>query len=181
MTLREIDPADAPSLLSLLSTEEVSRFISPPPTTVSAFERFIEWARQERAAGRYVCFAVVPPGGSTAVGLFQVRQRDRSFATAEWGFALGGQYWGTGMFAEGAQMIVDFAFAALGSHRLEARASVANGRGIGALKKVGAVLESALRHSFLKDGRRMDQGLWSILSDEWRAAKKVFTNVHRVQ
>ena len=30
---------DAPSLLAMLTTEEVSRFISPPPTTVEGFER----------------------------------------------------------------------------------------------------------------------------------------------
>ena len=32
VTLRELRLSDAPSLLAMLSTEEVSRFISPPPT-----------------------------------------------------------------------------------------------------------------------------------------------------
>ncbi len=41
-------------------TVEVSRFISPPPTTVEGFERFILWAQRERQAGNYACFAVVP-------------------------------------------------------------------------------------------------------------------------
>ena len=80
----------------MLTTEEVSRFISPPPTTVEGFERFITWARAERAAGRYACFAVVPQGMTTAIGLFQVRQLEPDFATAEWGFALGSEYWGIG-------------------------------------------------------------------------------------
>ncbi len=31
VTLREMRPSDAPSLFALLTTEEVSRFISPPP------------------------------------------------------------------------------------------------------------------------------------------------------
>ena len=50
ITLRELRASDAPSLLALLTTEEVSRFISPPPTTLEGFERFIQWARRERAA-----------------------------------------------------------------------------------------------------------------------------------
>ena len=62
VTLRELEVSDAPSLFAMLTPEEVSRFISPPPTTVEGFERFITWARAERAAGRYVCFAVVPHG-----------------------------------------------------------------------------------------------------------------------
>ena len=94
--LRELELSDAPSLFAMLTTEEVSRFISPPPTTVEGFEKFIMWARAERAAGRYACFAVVPHGMQTAVGLFQVRQLEPGFATAEWGFALGSAFWGTG-------------------------------------------------------------------------------------
>ena len=46
MTLRELRLSDAASLLQMLSSEEVSRFISPPPTTLSGFERFIAWAQQ---------------------------------------------------------------------------------------------------------------------------------------
>jgi hypothetical protein len=42
----------------MLTTEEVSRFISPPPTTVQGFERFIIWAQRERQAGNYACYAV---------------------------------------------------------------------------------------------------------------------------
>ena len=34
VTLRELRLSDAPSLFAMLSTEEVARFISPPPTTV---------------------------------------------------------------------------------------------------------------------------------------------------
>ncbi len=96
VTLRELRTSDAAALLHLLTNEEVSRFISPPPTTVEGFERFIAWAQHERAAGRYVCFAVVPAGMDTAVGIFQVRQLDPGFATAEWGFAIGQSLLGHG-------------------------------------------------------------------------------------
>jgi RimJ/RimL family protein N-acetyltransferase len=48
---------------------------------------------------------------------------------------------------------------------------VANGRGNGALRKLGAVQEGVLRRSFLKNGQFLDQMLWSILSEEWRHAK----------
>jgi RimJ/RimL family protein N-acetyltransferase len=152
----------------------VSRFISPPPTTVEGFAKFISWARAERAAGRYACFAVVPHGMSTAVGLFQIRQLEPGFATAEWGFAIGSEFWGTGLFQDGGQMVVNFAIDILGVTRLEARAAVANGRGNGALRKLGAVQEGVLRRSFLKNGQFLDQMLWSILAEEWRESKAVW-------
>jgi ribosomal-protein-alanine N-acetyltransferase len=168
VTLRELRLSDAPSLLSMLSTEEVARFISPPPTTIEGFERFIAWTHRERAVGAYVCFAVVPHGMDTAVGIFQVRQLDPGFSTAEWGFAIGSPFWGTGVFVDGAKMVIDFTFEVIGSHRLEARAAVANGRGNGALRKMGASQEGVLRKSFLRDGEYLDQTLWTIVEDDWR-------------
>jgi ribosomal-protein-alanine N-acetyltransferase len=170
VTLRELRVSDAPSLFAMLTTEEVSRFISPPPTMVEGFERFIMWANRERAAGNYACFAIVPHGMDTAVGLFQVRQLEPGWGTAEWGFALGSAFWGKGFFADGAELVLDFVFETIGVHRLEARAAIQNGRGNGALRKIGAVQEGILRRSFLRNGQYMDQALWSILADDWRAS-----------
>jgi ribosomal-protein-alanine N-acetyltransferase len=174
ITLRELRVSDSLSLLALLTTEEVTRFISPPPTTVEGFERFIQWTQREREAGRYVCFAVVPAGSDTAVGLFQIRQLDPTFGTAEWGFALGSAFWGSGLFVAGAQLMIDFAFDVIGVHRLEARSAVENGRGNGALRKMGAVQEGILRRSFLRKGRFLDQALWTILPEDRDRPKAVW-------
>jgi RimJ/RimL family protein N-acetyltransferase len=174
VTLREMRISDATSLLAMLSTEEVARFISPPPTTVEGFERFIAWTQRERAAGNYACFAVVPHGMSSAVGIFQVRQLEPGFGTAEWGFALGSAFWGTGLFMDGARMVIDFAFDTIGTHRLEARAATLNGRGNGALRKIGAMQEGILRKSFLRNGEYLDQALWTILDEDWRAQRIIW-------
>ena len=174
VTLRELRLSDAPTLLAMLKTEEVERFISPPPTTVEGFERFILWTQRQREAGQYVCFGIVPAGHEHAVGIFQVRQLEPTFKTAEWGFALGVAFWGKGLYAEGAQMIVDFTFETVGVDRLEARAAAQNGRGNGALAKVGAVKEGVLRKSFLKDGKYLDQALWAIVREDWMHSKPVW-------
>jgi RimJ/RimL family protein N-acetyltransferase len=167
-TLRELRKEDAASLLAMLTTEEVSRFISPPPTTVEGFERFIAWTHRERMVGDYACFAIVPQGMTTAIGIFQVRSLEPGFRTAEWGFAMGVEFWGSGIFTEGARLILNFAFDVIGTYRMEARAATANGRGNGALRKIGAVQEGVLRRSFLRNGQYYDQVLWGILADDWR-------------
>ena len=173
LTLRELQAADAPSLVAHLTTAQVSRFISPPPTSVTGFERFIAWTHRERAAGRYACFAVVPKGETVAVGIFQVRLLEGRHGVAEWGFILGEAHWGTGLFLSGAQRVVDFAFTEMGLHRLEARAAVANGRGNGALLKLGAIREAVLRQSFERQGERLDQTLWGLVREDWQAARTV--------
>jgi RimJ/RimL family protein N-acetyltransferase len=169
VVLRELRASDASSLFALLTTEEVSRFISPPPTSVEGFERFIAWTFRQRQAGSYACFAVTMEGADTAIGIFQLRELEPGFGTAEWGFAIGSPYWGTGAFEQGAELLVSFAFETVGVHRLEARAAVRNGRGNGALRKIGAVQEGVLRKSFLKNGEYLDQMLWTILDEDWKA------------
>ena len=173
-TLRELRATDAPSLLVSMSTEEVAESISPPPSTVEGFEKFVAWTHRERAAGRCVCFAIVPHGSNTAVGLFQLRSLEPDFGTSEWGFALAREYWGTGLFGEGAELLLDFAFEVVGAHRLEARAGLKNGRGNGALRKLGAVQECVLPRSFLRNGEYVDQALWTILAEEWLDAKAMW-------
>ena len=181
VTLRELRASDAPSLFAMLTTEEVARFISPPPTTVEGFEGFIAWTLRQRTAGTYACFAVTLKGFDTAIGIFQVRQTEPGFDTGEWGFAIGSPFWGTGVFQEGAELVLEFAFDTIGVHRLEARAAVQNGRGTGALLKVGAVQEGILRKAFLRDGQYFDQGLFSILESDWREAKATKSSTARVQ
>ena len=85
---------------------------------------------------------------------------------------MGSPFWGTGVFVEGARLVLDFAFDVIGAQRLEARAAVANGRGNGALRKIGAVQEGLLRRSFLRNGQHHDQVLWGILADDWRLQRR---------
>jgi RimJ/RimL family protein N-acetyltransferase len=166
--LRELRATDAASLLAMLSTEEVSRFISPPPTTVEGFENFIAWTIHEREMGNYICYGVVPEGMATAVGLFQLRSLEPGFGSCEWGFALGSAFWGTGLFVAAARAVLNYGVDVVGLQRFEARAAVANGRGNGALRKIGAVQEGVLRRSFFRSGQYHDQVLWSILAEDWR-------------
>jgi RimJ/RimL family protein N-acetyltransferase len=178
--LREPRAGDATALFSLLSTEEVSRFISPPPPTVEGFERYVSWTHRHRAAGQYVCFAIVPLGADAPIGLIHVRALGPGFATADWGFAIGSEFWGTGVFAEAAELVLDFTFDVLGTHRLEARAALCNGRGNGAMKKLGAEREGVLRHSFFRNGEYLDQVLWSILQDDWKKQQEKAVRGSRV-
>ena len=165
--LREVGPQDVESLFELLTDPKVSQYISPPPPSTTAFEGFIAWAHQQRADGACICFAIVPKGLNQAIGLFQLRALDPTFRIAEWGFALGAAFWGTGVFREAAILVAEFAFREIGVHRLEARAVTANKRGNRVLEKLGARGEATLRKAF---GHRHTQFLWAILAEEWNPA-----------
>ncbi len=172
VVLRELRAADAPALLAVITPPDVSRFISPPPPNVAAFERFIARSRAQQTAGKLACFAVTLKGHDTAIGIFQVRELEPNFKSAEWGFAIGSAFWGTGLFEECADLVLEFGFACLGVHRMEARAAARNGRGNRALQKIGAIQEGVLRQAFLCDGEYIDQIFYGLTEDEWRASRQ---------
>src|SRR5437762_597155 len=166
--LREIAFEDAPSLHMLIASDpRVTEHISPPPATVEALQGFIAWAHQQRAAGKLVCYAVVPKGLKYAIGLFQVRKLQPDFLVAEWGFALGSSFWGTGVFEDAAALVADFAFDTLGADRLEGRSITANTRGNAALQKIGATGEAVLRSALKRGNVLLSQYLWSLRSADW--------------
>ena len=170
VTLRELRSSDALSLLQNFANDKVTRFLAQPPPTLEAYERFVLWTHRKRANSSLLCFGVVPDSENAAVGLFQVWPYDRDFEIAEMGFVLGPPFWGTGVFLDGGRVFLEFVFETLGVHRLEARAAVKNGRGIGALLKVGAVQECVLRKAFARNGQRLDQVLYAILAGDRQVA-----------
>ena len=169
VVLREVTGSDALGLFELITQDEaVHRHISAPPPSIVAFHGFIRWCGQQRLAGKSVCFAIVPRGLEHAVGIIQIRALALDFSIAEWGFALGSMFWSTGLFLEAAALAADFAFTTLGTYRLEGRAATANGRGNGALLKLGASSEAVLRSGLKRDNLARDQFIWGLLADEWR-------------
>jgi ribosomal-protein-alanine N-acetyltransferase len=168
-TAREVQPSDARSLFELFMDPEVNRYLSPPPPSIEALAGFVTWAQKQREKGAMVCFAIVPAGLRDAVGIIQIRALHPLFALAEWGFVLGSAFWSSGVFEDAASHVLDFAFNTLKVHRLEARAASKNGRGNGALQKLGAITEAVLAHGLDRDGQLHEQLLWAMLADDWRA------------
>jgi aminoglycoside 6'-N-acetyltransferase len=97
----------------------------------------------------------------------QVRQLDVAFEAAEWECTLAPAARGTGLFIESARLAGSFVFGTIGTHRLESRVPLENGRANGALRKLGAVQEGILRRSVRRAGDYCDQVLWSMLKEDW--------------
>jgi ribosomal-protein-alanine N-acetyltransferase len=169
VVLRELTRSDAPALHHVASMPEISRHTWPPPPTLEAVERYIEWTLVKRARGEYLCFGIVPRLETKIAGMFELRSFHPALARVELGFVLDPRWWGSGVFMEGAALVCSFAFNVLGVHRIEARASAENARGNAALRKIGARIEGRLRSAFISEGRHVDQYLWAIVNEASRA------------
>ena len=89
------------------------------------------------------------------------------FESAEWDALVLPSVRGTSVFIEAARLAGSFVFGTLGTHRLESRVLLHNGRANGALRKLGASQEGLLRRSVRRHDQYFDQVLWSVLRDDW--------------
>src|SRR5437762_3250698 len=167
VTLREPAFQDLGSLIELLSLDDATRFGVDEPISDLGVQDLIDRAARERAAGLAVTYAIILTASRTIVGLVQVRQLDPAFEAAEWECTIAPSARGTGVFLEAARLAGSFAFGTLGTHRLEARVLLQNGRANGALRKLGAAQEGVLRRSIRRGGEYVDQVLWAVLKDDW--------------
>lgn len=167
VTLRELAVNDLVPLAELLSAADATRFGDDEPNAGIAAHRLIERAVRDRTNGRAFTYTITLGATRAFIGVVQVRQLDPAFETAECDCAIAPLSRGTGVFLEAARLAGSFAFAAVGAHRLEARVLLQNGRGNGAMRKLGAVQEGVLRRSVRRGTGYVDQVLWSMLKDDW--------------
>jgi RimJ/RimL family protein N-acetyltransferase len=167
VTLREPAPQDLGPLVDLLALGDATHFGIDDPVTDVGVQEFIEHAPRDRANGIAFSYVITLTASRTAVGLVQVRQLDPAFEAAEWECTIAPSARGMGIFMDAARLVGSLAFGSVGTHRLEARAPVQNGRANGALRKLGAVQEGVLRRSARRGGEYVDQVLWSLLKEDW--------------
>jgi RimJ/RimL family protein N-acetyltransferase len=167
VTLRELSAIDLEPLVDLLATSDATRFGLDETDADMAAQRLIERAARDRSSGAGFTYAITIAATRAFVGVIQIRQLDPTFEAAECECTIAPASRGTGIFLEAARLAGSFAFTSVGAHRLEARVLLQNGRGNGALRKLGAVQEGVLRRSVRRGANYLDQVLWSMLKEDW--------------
>ena len=146
--LREVDHLDAAALTELFKMPDVSAYLDPPPGTVEEFASWIALSQSRRADGKAACYTLIT-GRDEVSGLFMALRTDHDPARAEIGFAMAPHLWGTGVFVKIIQLYLDFLFTHWGVTTLVGKTRAHNGRGVGAMRKLGAkVIEHADRGDY---------------------------------
>src|SRR5262249_20932148 len=167
VTLREVVLEDLAPIVELLSLRDATRFGIETPVSAGAALELIERAPRDRSNGQAFTYTITANATQTVAGLAQVRQLDPAVEAGGWELTIAATVRGTGVFLESARLLGSFAFGTIGTHRLEARVLLQNGRANGALRKLGAVQEGILRRSLRRNGEYYDQVLWSLLKEDW--------------
>ena len=85
--------------------------------------------------------------------------------TAEMGYWLAEPFWGKGIMTHAVRFIVDWAFRELKLYRISAEPYASNPASHRVLEKAGFTFEGTLRSSAFKNGKILDQFLYSYIGD----------------
>jgi ribosomal-protein-alanine N-acetyltransferase len=162
-------PSDRDRFLALVrESRRLHRPWVTPPGTPEAFDAYL---RRGRRADREQ-FVVSRRDDGDLAGVINVQEIVRGcFQSAFLGYYAFAPHAGTGLMAEGLQLVLRHAFGRLGLHRLEANVQPANFRSVRLVQRAGFRCEGFAPRYLKVGGRWRDHEHWVLLAEEWRGRR----------
>jgi RimJ/RimL family protein N-acetyltransferase len=153
--------------------EDIFRWIPYSMKTQDDFRRLIDTAFSEQERGESVVFATVEPSSGRAIGSTRFMNLDRANRRVEIGSTwIAPQWQRTGVNTEAKYLMLRHAFEVWKCMRVELKTDALNQKSRNAILRIGAKEEGTLRRHLLTwTGRVRDTVYFSILDNEWPAAK----------
>lgn len=164
----------APALLAASADESIWRYLPRSmPTSLDDVRAWIADALAAQRESRELPFAIVELASGRAVGSTRYMDIRPAHRGLEIGWTwLGRSVQRTGVNTESKLLVLTHAFEALGALRVQLKTDGRNTVSQRAIERLGAVREGVLRrHMIMWDGAVRDTVMYSILADEWPAAK----------
>ncbi|MGW2254414.1 GNAT family N-acetyltransferase [Kitasatospora sp. NPDC001660] len=170
-------PEDLDALYALYGDPEVTRYLPFEPhdreTCADQLALYLEEAMEEERDTYRLAVTrradADDPADATPIAHASLTLGE--YRSACLGYVLSRDVWGLGYASEIVRLLCELSFDHLGLHRLAARVDVDNAASAKVLAKLGFQLEGRVRHDLFKGGVWSDSYLYSLLADEWRAAR----------
>jgi len=136
-----------------------------PPVGVAGFQRLLRRAQAKTVISLLVC----EKRTRTILGVFNLSQILRGdFRSAYLGYYGHAAFAAQGFMKEGLELVVRYAFAKVGLHRIEANIQAGNQRSIALVEKCGFAKEGFSPRYLKVAGRWHDHERWAITLEAWR-------------
>lgn len=174
LRLEPLELGHADPLVPIGTHPEVWQFLSYGPfDTLSAMQGHILELLERQRLGSDLPFVVRRRSDMIPVGMTRFLNIDRDNEAAE----IGGTwfdpaFWRGPYNTESKRLMLGHAFESEGAHRVSIRTDLRNERSQRAIERIGGRREGVLREErIVRDGYRRSTVVYSILADEWPAAR----------
>lgn len=138
LVLRQLELADAASILALRSDPRVNRFVVRPPITeLEDAIRFIHRINRSVTEGECLFWAIVPKQSEDLIGTICLWNWENTHNQTEIGFELLPEWQGKGLMQEAVSRITEFAFIDLKFQKIEAWIHPENRAAVNLIVKCG--------------------------------------------
>jgi len=168
--LRPLERADLPRYQELFSEPEISLLYGGlgVPENLAKLQRRYD-AGEYDTTDRFVLLVIEAEG--TLIGAMQLRNTENlPSRAATFGIIIGDPaYLDRGYGTEASTLLLDYAFAVLGYHKINLDLFEYNARALAMYEKLGFVVEGRRRENHWSRGRFWDDILMGITAEEWWA------------
>jgi ribosomal-protein-alanine N-acetyltransferase len=170
LSLRPSTPADAPEVFAFerrcLEVPDALRFIPrPPPETVEDVRARLERHEQLFVKDRSIfAWQVRLRGEESILGYAAFVRCNHTDRCSEVAYMVEPSHWGKGLAVEATTRVIEFGWAELGLHRVEAHIDPENAASIRTAEKLGLVREAHLRENHFRNGRYFDTLIYARLA-----------------
>ncbi|PHV10478.1 GNAT family N-acetyltransferase [Chitinimonas sp. BJB300] len=169
LTLRELVPSDAAAVLGIHGNPEVMRWFGSDPVknqdeALRLIEAFAGWRKLPAPGTRWgICLNET----GELIGSCGLFKWNRSWRNCTLGYELARSAWGLGFMNEALQAALDYGFAEMDLHRVQAEIHPDNLSSIKQVLKLGFQPEGCHREQGYWAGQFHDLNCYSLLAREW--------------
>ena len=171
--LRKMSVCDADDMFEYARKETVTKYLlwSPHPSP-SATRMYLSNIQKDYSRGLHHEWAIICKSNEKMIGTVGFTRIDTINSIGEIGYVLSDKYWGMGLAAEAAEIILSIGFDYLELERIEIRYMAENiaSRRVG--EKLGMKYEGTLRNYMFVKNKFRDISISSILQYEYRNTHK---------
>ena len=171
LLLRPFAPGDLAALHAIYSDQLVVRWLYNEARSLEETRKLLRLkiaGSTLRAEGEWLSAAVVLEPAGELVGDVSLLWASEAHRQGELGFALATAHHGKGYATEAARPVLDFAFGALGLHRVTGRLEPRNLASARVLEKLGMRREAHLVENEWVKGEWQSERVYALLAREWR-------------
>ena len=170
LILRTSTPADALDIFHFMSDLRAMKYLVRPlmasvDEALQRIQMFQTLFREQNA----VPWVVEGRAADKVIGTCVIQNLVRLHHRAEIGYMLSPEWWGQGLATEAVTAVLNFAFAQMGMHSLEARTDPDNAASQKLLGKLGFVQEGYFREDYYDEvgGKFVDTTVFSLVKGTW--------------
>ena len=165
LRLRKIESFDAGEIFAFRSDPAVMKYIDRPlMRDLEEANIFIQKINSDLHTNSGITWGITLKEDNKLVGAIGFWKMDPENFRAEIGYMLRADLRGKGFTQEALSVVLQFGFAVLNLHSVEANANPANEASIKLLEKNGFAREGYFRENYFFDGRFLDSAVYSLIN-----------------